>query len=107
MEEFRIANGQGILRPNKSSENVTSLVSEQFYSTVSVLPDVQLKHTLSIDEKSSCSEEDSDAGNDSPLIYRTDALQIAQFYGSSDIKITTKVNNRFKNFHNDQKTQFT
>lgn len=90
MEEFRIANVQRPDHSNKCSENITSIASEQFYSTMSELPEsAQPKQTSTADEVSSCSEDDNE--NDSSEMNRTDALQIAQLHGAIDIKITTKV----------------
>lgn len=97
MEEFRISNGKCNEVINKHNVE-TSPVAEQFYSTISELPDIQLvsstqqqKHA-SNDEVSSCSDDDNDNGSDISDISRTEALQIASFSGKTDIKITVKVN---------------
>lgn len=94
MEEFRISNRKTSDVINKHVE--TSPVAEQFYSTMSELPDVQLvtnTNQASNDEVSSCSDDDNDNDNasDTSDISRTEALQIASFSGKTDIKITVKV----------------
>lgn len=87
MEEFRIGNtrknADGINKPVERPP-----VAEQFYSTMSALPEIQL--VTNHDEVSSCSDDDNDY-DDFSDVNRTDALQIASFSGKMDIKITVKV----------------
>lgn len=89
MEEFRISNAKNAGMPNKHVE--TSPVAEQFYSTMSELPDIQLMtgNQALNDEASSCSDDDN--ASDISDISRTEALQIASFNGKTDIKVTVKV----------------
>lgn len=103
MEEFRISNGKSNDIINKHIE--TSPVAEQFYSTMSELPDIQLvtstqqqQQHASNDEVSSCSDDDNDNASDISDISRTEALQIASFSGKTDIKITVKVHFHFQQF---------
>lgn len=102
MEEFRIYKPQ----PNDggTSQMADSVppVAEQFYSTISELPEIQ---TLSInrqtpcDEISSCSDDDDGTTSDIFEVNRSESLQIACFHGKMDIKITVKVNLRFFFLH--------
>lgn len=89
MEEFRISNPKNADVINKHIE--TSPVAEQFYSTMSELPDVQhfTSNQASNDEVSSCSDDDN--ASDLSDMNRTEALQIASFNGKTDIKVTVKV----------------
>lgn len=93
MEEFRIGspNARNNETINKPVE--TSPAAEQFYSTMSELPEIQLiasNHAIN-DEISSCSDDDNDNASDFSDINRTEALQIASFTGIMDIKVTVKV----------------
>lgn len=92
MEEFRISFGKNNDVINKHVVEV-SPVAEQFYSTMSELPDVQqvTSNQMSNDEVSSCSDDDNDNASDISDISRTEALQIASFSGKTDIKVTVKV----------------
>lgn len=80
MEEFRISNGKqsGTMRKNVE----TSPVAEQFYSTMSELPDVAQNQTSISDEVSNCSDDDLDT-SDTSDISRTEALQIASISGNT------------------------
>lgn len=95
MEEFRIGTARGNCDPMYSKHAETSPVAEQFYSTISELPDIQHATTIAAqtlnDEVSSCSEDDNDDASEIPDINRTEALQIASLNGKTDIKITVKV----------------
>lgn len=102
MEEFRIFNGKHNDVINKHVVEA-SPVAEQFYSTMSELPDVQqvTSNQASNDEVSSCSDDDNDNASDISDISRTEALQIASFSGKTDIKVTVKVwplNNLYRLF---------
>lgn len=89
MEEFRIGKARNTDTINKHVE--ASPAAEQFYSTMSELPDIQLVTNQTVnDEVSSCSDDDND-NDDFSDINRTEALQIASFSGKMDIKITVKV----------------
>lgn len=97
MEEFRIGGmPRGNCGPMFSKHTEASPVAEQFYSTMSELPDVQ--HAAAVaasqslnDEVSSCSDDDNDNASEISDINRTEALQIASLIGKTDIKITVKV----------------
>ncbi|XP_031632964.1 autophagy-related protein 2 homolog B [Contarinia nasturtii] len=89
MEEFRISNGKkGDMMKRQHIE--TSPVAEQYYSTMSELPDITHNQMPINDEVSSCSDDDNDNASDISDISRTEALQIASFSGKTDIKITVK-----------------
>lgn len=93
MEEFRI------YKPNMddgTSQMRDSVpVAEQFYSTISELPEIQsmsINQDKSCDEASSCSDDDNETTiSDIYDINRSESLQIACFHGKIDIKITVKV----------------
>lgn len=93
MEEFRIGSPRHSDQPIHKSTIETSPAAEQFYSTISELPDIQLaaSNQASNDEVSSCSDDDNDNASDFSDINRTEALQIASFTGRMDIKATVKV----------------
>lgn len=91
MEEFRIGHARSadfLQRPTEASP-----VAEQFYSTISELPDIQqiTTNSASNDDVSSCSDDDNDNASDFSDANRTEALQIANFSGQMDIKVTVKV----------------
>lgn len=99
MEEFRIGMARGNCVPMLNKHVETAPAAEQFYSTISELPDIQHaaaaaanQATLS-DELSSCSDDDNDNASEISDVNRTEALQIASLIGKTDIKITVKVAN--------------
>lgn len=95
MEEFRIGSAaRGNCDPMYSKHTETSPAAEQFYSTISELPDIQHSTVAAQalnDDVSSCSDDDNDNGSEISDINRTEALQIASLNGKADIKITVKV----------------
>lgn len=97
MEEFRIGTARGNCDPMYSKHTETSPAAEQFYSTISELPDIQhgttTAHTVN-DGASSCSDDDN--ASEISDINRTEALQIASLIGKTDIKITVKVINKLQ-----------
>lgn len=109
MEEFRIAsNGQRVAVAMAGSNTESMLVaSEQFYSTINELPELSRSRQRTPDETSE-DDDDETEEPEPPRIYRTDALQIARFHGSMDMKMTMKVSdpdhtvvvhNNFYNFN--------
>lgn len=95
MEEFRIGSARGHYDSMYSKHTETSPAAEQFYSTMSELPDIQHAAAAAAqalnDEVSSCSDDDNDNASEISDINRTEALQIASLNGKADIKITVKV----------------
>lgn len=113
MQEFRIdAAGRRVpVQAPMAGSNTESMfmASEQFYSTINELPDLARSRHKTPDEsdddegngdeddgddRDDDDDDDEDEDNDGPSppkIYRTDALQIARFHGSMDIRITMKV----------------
>lgn len=96
MEEFRIGTGRGIGDSMYNKHVESSPVAEQFYSTMSELPDIQYGTTAAAahalgEDVSSCSDDDNDNASEMSDINRTAALQIASLTGKTDIKITVKV----------------
>lgn len=100
MEEFRI------YKPNMNdgtSQMKDSVpVAEQFYSTISELPEIQsvsINQDKSCDEASSYSDDDNETTiSDICDINRSESLQIACFHGKIDIKITVKVRDQLNQF---------
>lgn len=98
MEEFRIGTAaRGNCDPMYGKHTEASPAAEQFYSTMSELPDIQ--HSTAAaqalnDEVSSCSDDDNDCASEISDINRTEALQIASLNGKADIKITVKVSQK-------------
>lgn len=98
MEEFRIGTARGNCDPMYGKHPETTPAAEQFYSTISELPDIQHAAAAAAaaaqalnDEVSSCSDDDNDNASEISDINRTEALQIASLNGKADIKITVKV----------------
>lgn len=93
MEEYRIPVPRHIGNVNKRADMQPA--AEQFYSTMSELPEMQqaTNQSMASDDASSCSDDDNDYARLSDLsdYYRTEALQIASFTGKMDFKITVKV----------------
>lgn len=91
MEEFRISKGHRV--PVTSNTESMVIASEQFYSTISELPEPQQTFVAqrSVDDTSSCSDDDEEV--DTSKVYRTNELQIARFHGVMDLRITMKVSN--------------
>lgn len=80
MEEFRIVNGKRI--PVNPIGNVESMMaSEQFHSTISVLPESSL-------QESTYSDDDDET--EQPDISRTPALKLAQLNGAIEIRLIIK-----------------
>lgn len=92
MEEFRIGTARENCDSMFNKHAESSPAAEQFYSTMSELPDIQYSTSQTInDEVSSCSDDDNDNASEISDINRTEALQIASLIGKTDIKITVKV----------------
>lgn len=90
MEEFRISNTITKETIDRIVEN--SPAAEQFYSTISELPEIQTNeiNQTNSDETSNCSDDDN--GNDDLSdVNRSEPLQIASFHGNMDAKIIVKV----------------
>lgn len=90
MEEFRISSGRRVAVPPPNMESML-IASEQFYSTISELPDSAQSHAArqrTPDETSSCSEDDDEREHAEDC--RTRPIQIACFHGTMDLRITMK-----------------
>lgn len=89
LEEFRIVNGRRTTVNTGNNESMFA-TSEQFYSTISELPEPMQRSTMrqkTPDDASSCSEDDEEPTD---VTHRTNALQIARFHGAMDLRITMK-----------------
>lgn len=93
MEEYRIYKPNMNDGTSQMKDSVPA--AEQFYSTISELPEIQsmsINQDKSCDEASSCSDDDNETTiSDIYDVNRSEPLQIACFHGKIDIKITVKV----------------
>lgn len=98
-EEFRIDNGETATTIAKPTEIDQSMANEQFYSTISELPETEqcnyeqgkIRRESSVEADNEQSDSDTEDDQQLPVVYHSDRIKFGEISGKQEIRITMKV----------------